>query len=263
VAKGKIKHIDASGALGLPGVHKVFTHENVPKLAGDSTNYHEEVTLAASPFRPLYDDKVRYSGQPVALVVAESFELAQYAASLVRIEYVPQKYGIARDVEHEVYKSNVGKSVAMAAGPRGRPEAAMSKAVVPIDARFRAPVEHHNPMEPFATTVVRSEDGRLTVYDKTQGVQNVQSYICGVFGCSKDALRVVSPHGGVVYSLGLRPQHQVFLAVLAARELKRSVRLSLTRQQILDFCFLNTGPQRGSVSRSMRRPHTESHVGQD
>src|SRR5215207_11745904 len=97
------------------------------------------------------------------------------------------------------------------------------------------PVEHHNPMEPFATTVVRDEDGRLTVYDKTQGVQNVQGYLCNVFGCSKDELRVVSPFVGGAFGSGLRPQYQVFLAVLAARELKRSVRVSLTRQQMFSL----------------------------
>ena len=55
------------------------------------------------------------------------------------------------------------------------------------------PVEHHNPMEMFATTVVRDEDGTLTVYDKTQGVQNVRDYLCNVFGFRKDEVRVVSP----------------------------------------------------------------------
>src|SRR5213078_3822315 len=106
---------------------------------------------------------------------------------------------------------------------------------VKLDAEYRVPVEHHNPMEMFATTAVRGEDGALTVYDKTQGVQNVQGYLCGVFGYSKAELRVVSPFVGGAFGSGLRPQYHVFLAVLAARELRRPIRVSLTRQQMFSF----------------------------
>jgi xanthine dehydrogenase YagR molybdenum-binding subunit len=119
--------------------------------------------------------------------------------------------------------------------PRGQAEQAFANAAVQVDAEYLVPVEHHNPMEPFATTVVRDEDGRLTVYDKTQGVQNVRDYLCHVFGVPKDDLRVVSPFVGGAFGLGLRPQYPVFLAVLAARELKRSVRVTLTRQQMFSL----------------------------
>src|SRR5260370_26448177 len=87
-------------------------------------------------------------------------------------------------------------------------------------------------MEPFATTVVREKNGKLTVYDKTQGVQNVQGYLCNVFGISKDDLRVVSPFVGGAFGSGLRPQYPAFLAVLAAREPKRSRRVTPPRQQM-------------------------------
>ena len=87
IAKGRITHIDASEALKLPGVLQVFTHENAPSLAWFDRSYRDQIAPPGSPFRPLYDDKIQYSGQPVALVVAETFELARYAASLVRVEY--------------------------------------------------------------------------------------------------------------------------------------------------------------------------------
>ena len=87
-------------------------------------------------------------------------------------------------------------------------------------------------MELYATTVVWEGDGKLTVYDKTQGVQNVQRYLCGVFGMKPSDVRVMSPFVGGAFGSGLRPQYQVVLAVLAARALKRSVRLVLTRQQM-------------------------------
>src|SRR6266513_4101478 len=75
-------------------------------------------------------------------------------------------------------------------------------------------------------------NGKLTVYDKTQGVQNVQKYLCGVFGMKSEDVRVMSPFMGGGFGSGLRPQYQVVLAVLAARALERSVRLVLTRQQM-------------------------------
>ena len=101
-----------------------------------------------------------------------------------------------------------------------------------ISAEYQIPIEHHNPMELFASTVIFEADGNLTVYDKTQGVQNVQRYLCGVLEMEPSAVRVISPFVGGAFGSGLRPQYQVVLAALAALALKRSVRLVLTRQQM-------------------------------
>jgi xanthine dehydrogenase YagR molybdenum-binding subunit len=84
----------------------------------------------------------------------------------------------------------------------------------------------------YASTVIWEGGGKLTVYDKTQGVQNVQRYVCSVFEMKPEDVRVMSPFMGGGFGSGLRPQHEVVLAVLAARALKRSVRLVLTRQQM-------------------------------
>src|ERR1700732_4285840 len=87
-------------------------------------------------------------------------------------------------------------------------------------------------MELYASTVIYEANGKLTVYDKTQGVQNVQRYLCGVFDMKPEDVRVMSPFMGGGFGSGLRPQFQVVLAVLAARALQRSVRLVLTRPQM-------------------------------
>jgi xanthine dehydrogenase YagR molybdenum-binding subunit len=115
--------------------------------------------------------------------------------------------------------------------PRGNAEAALDAAKVRHSAEYYVPIEHHNPMEPFATTVAWNGGGKLTVYDKTQGVQNVQRYVCSVFEMKPDDVRVMSPFMGGGFGSGLRPQFQVVLAVLAARALERSARVVLTRQQ--------------------------------
>ncbi|MGQ7385889.1 molybdopterin cofactor-binding domain-containing protein, partial [Streptococcus suis] len=72
----------------------------------------------------------------------------------------------------------------------------------------------------------------ITVYDKTQGAQNVQGYLHGVFGFDKKKIRVMNPYVGGAFGSGLRPQYQVYLATLAAKMLERSVRVVLTRQQM-------------------------------
>ena len=76
------------------------------------------------------------------------------------------------------------------------------------DGEYYVPIEHHNPMELYASTVIWHDDGKLTVYDKTQGVQNVQRYLCGVFDMKTDDVRVVSPFVGGGFGSGLRPQYR-------------------------------------------------------
>jgi xanthine dehydrogenase YagR molybdenum-binding subunit len=77
IAKGKITKIDTSEALALEGVLQVFTHENTPHLKASDKDFHDEAAPPGSPFRPLQEDRIRFNGQPVALVVAETFELAR------------------------------------------------------------------------------------------------------------------------------------------------------------------------------------------
>ncbi|MGY4626402.1 molybdopterin cofactor-binding domain-containing protein [Bradyrhizobium sp. USDA 4486] len=109
---------------------------------------------------------------------------------------------------------------------------ASAQAAVRHEADYVVPSEHHNPMELFVSTAVWDGSGRLTVYDKTQGVQNVHKFLCGVFGRKPDEIRVLSPYVGGAFGSGLRPQYQVVLATLGALALKRSVRVVLTRQQM-------------------------------
>src|SRR3981189_2659706 len=88
IPKGRITRIDTSEALRVVGVLDVLPHENRPRMASTDHDWKDDVAPEeGSPFRPLYDDKIRFSGQPIALVLAEEWEIARYAASLVRIDY--------------------------------------------------------------------------------------------------------------------------------------------------------------------------------
>ena len=92
IAKGRIAHIEMTDALAVDGVIAVFTHANRPKMAASDKKYADDVAPAGKPFRPLYDDRVRFSFQPVALVVAEEPEIARFAAELLRIDYEPEEH---------------------------------------------------------------------------------------------------------------------------------------------------------------------------
>ena len=234
IAKGRISSIDTRAASEVTGVLRVFTHENAPRQATDDESYQDEVAPPGSPFRPLYDDRIRYSGQPIALVVADTFESARFAASLVRVDYQREEHKTDFSLhDQNSYTPENKKDLPS----RGDADRALERAEIAIDADYDSPMQHHNPMELFATTVVRSDDGKLTVYDKTQGVQNIHGYLCRAFKLSSDDVRVVSPYVGGAFGAGLRPQYQVYLAVLAARELRRSVRVTLTRQQMFTFGY--------------------------
>jgi xanthine dehydrogenase YagR molybdenum-binding subunit len=238
IAKGKITSIDAADALRLPGVVQVLTHENTPRLTAVDSSVVEEVGPPGTSFLPLHDDQIKFSAQPVALVVADTFELARYAASLVRVEYEREAHVTNLEaVRANAYKARMRPVLPDTPMPRGNAAEAFARAAVQQDAEYRAPVEHHNPMELFGTTVILEEDGKLTVYDKTQGVQNVQHYLSTLFGFPEDDVRVLAPFVGGAFGSGLRPQYQVFLAVLAAHVLKRSVRVSVTRQQMFSLTY--------------------------
>jgi xanthine dehydrogenase YagR molybdenum-binding subunit len=227
ISKGRIARIDVTRALAVEGVLDVLTHENRPKMAGTDKAYDDDVAPGGSPFRPLYDDKIKFNHQPIALVLAEEWEIAQFAASLVGVEYEAEVH--ATDLHARLEEAVVIKKPDK---PRGDAVKAHAAAAVRHEAEYFIPTEHHNPIELFASTVVWEGSGKFTVYDKTQGVQNVQRYVCNVFAMKAGDVRVMAPFVGGAFGSGLRPQYEVVLAMLAAKALKRSARLVLTRDQM-------------------------------
>ncbi|MEH6434549.1 xanthine dehydrogenase family protein molybdopterin-binding subunit [Massilia sp. DD77] len=236
IARGRILRIDLVDALTAHGVIAILTHENRPKMRGTDLAYKDMTAPGGSPFRPLYSDRIFYSGQPVALVVASSFEAARHAAALVRVTYQNEEHQTDLLASlGQAYEPRPMKAGFTPPGAKGDAAAAFEAAPVKVDAEYYAGVEHHNPMEMHASTVVRGEDGHLTIYDKTQSSQNCRWYVSHVFGLSKNKVTVRNPYVGGAFGSGLRPQYQLPLAVMAALKLKRSVRVVLTRQQMFSF----------------------------
>lgn len=243
IAHGRIVDIDARAALALPGVLLVLSHLNRPELASYDEAYIDADAGEGSPFRPFYNDRILYSGQPVALVVAKTLEQARMAAAQVHIEYRSEPHHT--DLREQLGNSH--KAPAELPEPRGDVDAALARSTARVDVEYETPVEHHNPMEPHASTVVVQPDGGLLIYDKTQGTQNCRTYVEQVFGLEPGSVRVVAHYVGGAFGSGLRPQYQLTLAVMAALKLKRSVRVALTRQQMFTFGYRPRTIQRLSL----------------
>jgi xanthine dehydrogenase YagR molybdenum-binding subunit len=228
IPKGRIKRLDTAEALRVGGVLDVLTHENRPPLADDVKAWKDDVAPEEGvPFRPLYDDKIYFAEQPIALVLAEDWETALFAASLVKVEY--EREAFATDLFAQQDKAF---AVQKPHKPRGDAAKALAAAAIRHEGEYFIPTEYHNPMELFAATAIWDGGGKLTVYDKTQGVQNVHGYLCNVFGKKPEEIRVMSPYMGGGFGAGLRPQYECVLAVLGAIALERPVRFVLTRAQM-------------------------------
>jgi xanthine dehydrogenase YagR molybdenum-binding subunit len=231
VAKGTIRSIDAREAEAATGVIRVFTHLNTPKLGPKASTEEAPPRAAKEPdtsFRALQSDQIFFNGQPVALVVAESYEQARYAARLVKVSYVAEAHVTDTEVVRE--RARV-PSQGTPPKPRGNPQEALANAPVTIEAEYRIPIEHHNPMEPHAAIAAWQGD-RLTIFDKTQEVYNVRTHLASSFGVPEENVRVISPYVGGAFGSSLRPNYYPALTAMAARELRRPVKVVYTRTQM-------------------------------
>jgi xanthine dehydrogenase YagR molybdenum-binding subunit len=224
-ANARILDIDTSIAEGMPGVVKVLTHRNAPKLPAQVGKPPASRVLTL-----LQDDVVHYNGQPVAVVVADTLERATDAAHRVTATYDAREP--LTDIRHAGRKEYRPESANKEADSAiGDAAAALSHAEERISREYTTPIENHNPIEPHATIAVWEGD-QLTVYDTTQYVVGVRNTIAKTFGLPADNVRVVSRFiGGGFGTKGSTWSH-VPLAVLAARETGKPVKLVLTRRQM-------------------------------
>ncbi|MCP9952691.1 xanthine dehydrogenase family protein molybdopterin-binding subunit [Actinomadura madurae] len=222
IGRGRITAIDTAAAEAEAGVLSVLSHRNAPTLP-----YEDNTDGSYNPpgvrLRVFQDDQVRFFGQPVAVVVARSLEIAQHAAHLI-------------DVTYEAEQPSTDLSTAPADEPstyaRGEAEAALESAPIQLDLTYNMARNHHNPMEPHAT-IARWERGRLTVMDKTQWVgDGTQLELATVFGIPRTDVRVISPYVGGAFGSALRCWPHVTVAALAARETGRPVKLVMARRQL-------------------------------
>lgn len=239
ITKGRITIIDTDDAKSLEGVIEIFTHENRPSTAWFDFQYADMDAPPGTVFKPLKDNEIKYNGQPIALVVAETFEMARYAATKIKIAYKEEEF--ETDLLSNIDKARDPKKglASMLKPPPPKPngnfEEAYQNSFVHSSGEFKHGTENHNPMEMFATTVIYEGKEKLKIYDKTQGTINSQMYVANVFGLKMKNVEVIAPFVGGGFGSGLRPQYQLFMAVMASLKLKRNVRVTLDRKQMYTF----------------------------
>jgi xanthine dehydrogenase YagR molybdenum-binding subunit len=247
VARGRIARIDAAAAQAAPGVIAVLTHSNAPRLPYRPHKGNPD-PVVGERLHVLQDAVINHQGQPVALVIAQTLEQAQHAATLVRVQYATQT--AATDVSRVPPKLLTMEKTDQSEGRgpevrRGDPDRALAAAAVKVEQNYVIPRENHNPLEMHATIAAWDGD-KLTLWDKTQWVQNTAEELAAVFGIQTSNVRVISPFVGGAFGSGLRAWPHVTLAALGARVTRRPVKLALTRREM----FYAVG----------YRPHTLQHV---
>jgi len=233
ITKGRIKNIDTSSAKALPGIIDVMTYKNSMSLHQLSSGSDPgSGKLGEKDLLPLQSDRIFYNGQHIAVVIAESFELAEYGAKLIKIEYDEDKPVF--DIEKEIgssYQPKQGLGGGNVQVKRGDADEGIKNAAVLIEQEYTTPVYHHNAMEPHATIAIWDGD-ELMLYDSTQSVLGSKNAIAQMLGIPLDKVRLVSLYiGGGFGSKGFTWAHSV-LAPMAAKLVNRPVKIVLDSQQM-------------------------------
>jgi xanthine dehydrogenase YagR molybdenum-binding subunit len=238
ITSGTIKSIDTKAAERAPGVIRVITYLNAPKIPG----YQSATPQAKGALKIFYDEKVYFNGQPVALVIADTFERAQFAATLINVTY-----------NTTPFQTSLKDNLANGAAPRNAKdyvrgqEDAYKNAPVKIEQEYLIPTNVHNPMELHAIIANWDADDKVSVYDKTQGVVGTQRSIAQTFGLKPENVRVIAPFVGGAFGAALRTWPHEIAAVMAAQVVKKPVKLVLSRADM----FTSVG----------YRPHTWQKIG--
>jgi xanthine dehydrogenase YagR molybdenum-binding subunit len=222
IARGRIKDIDTSKAISSPDIN-VFSYAHRPqplRKPGKSDNLF------------LFDDPIiRYHGQIIALVTADSLESAKRAAALLKISYEEQKAETSLQLAMSNEKHQLLVPKEEANSKRGDFSSAFKAAPIKISETYTTPVETHNPMEPFATTAVW-QGGSLTVYDSTQAVFVTRDTLAETLGLPAKQVRVISRFIGGGFGCKLSVWSHVPLTAMAARHINRPLKLVLDRAQM-------------------------------
>src|SRR6476620_2708721 len=231
IAKGKITRLDTAAAEKLPGVLAILHRQNIGKIFRSTPGQGMSgICIERRP--PFEDDVVRYYGQYVALAVADTFENAKAAADTVIVTYEKEK----PNVEDKLTDDDNPETVMTAYGPvkrlqsqRGDAAGAFASARVKLDQTYVTPAETHVPIELQGTTAMW-DGGKLTIYEESQAVFNMRTVLAQMFGLPEENVRVITKFVGSGFGSKLWPWTHCPLAVAAARQVGKPVKLVLSRK---------------------------------
>ena len=237
VARGRITRLDERAARAVPGVVEVLTFQNVGPRVKPGATFQKKGYMGSS-MAPLADDQVRYAGQVVAMVLADTFEAAREGAFKMDVAYAEETPSATFDSPGVTVKpaNPQSREGDQQGDPQeedptvGDAEGAYASAAVKIDQRYSTPTQHHNPIELFTTTASWT-NGKLTVWESTQNTWGFKNGIAQQLDLEPADVRWISPYiGGGFGSRGPLSQRSA-LAAHAARLLNRPVKLETTRDQ--------------------------------
>jgi xanthine dehydrogenase YagR molybdenum-binding subunit len=229
IANGRIASIDTSAAENA-GVLAVFTHRNMPRM-NPTPKPWSHLHPHGQGYLPLQDDKIHYAGQPIALVVASKLDQAVQAGTLIKVQY-----DVARPVvfDAEATKAAIDppRFLWPVASSVGDADKGIAAGAVRISETYATSDRHHNQMEPHATTAMWDADGSLTLYETTQHLYGARELISMVLGIPVDKINVICEFLGGGFGGKAYVWPHTLLAILAAKVVRRPVRLQLTRAQM-------------------------------
>jgi xanthine dehydrogenase YagR molybdenum-binding subunit len=227
IASGSIMGFDLNEAEAMPGVLTIITPDNAEKLQ------HPEHVQQAVAGPLLQNNDILFNGQHVAVVVADSLQQAQAAASAVRVRYVNAEAATSMDaLLGQAYPpKHFRNGERPPDSNRGDPDGTFNSGAVKLGMTYVTPVEHHNAMEPHATIAAWDGD-KLTVWTATQGISGAQATLAGQFGIDKSDVRIICPFLGGGFGSKGNTWPPATLAAIAARMVKRPVKLVLARAQM-------------------------------
>ncbi len=234
IAKGGILKLDTAAAEAAPGVVLVMTYRNAPKMKPMPVFMSSAKAAGGHDLPIMQDRRIHWNGEPIALVLAETQEQADYATSLITATY------------HED-RSITSFAAAKAKGTKtgnfgGEPlkleiedaEAKLAAALHRIDVTYTTPRHNHNPIELHAATLAWKGEGdaaELTIHDATQAVAHMAWSMAHIFGMKEELVHITSPYVGGGFGSKTLWQHQV-LAAAASKLARRPVRIMLSREGV-------------------------------
>src|SRR5436309_2997773 len=236
IANGRFTKIDVSATRSAQGVIDILTRENAPQFKP----YPDDLTKKGAPGEnrtPLQDDAIHYAGQHLGVVVAESFEQAMHAASLVRVTYQTQPPAVTLREESAQRNATspekfIGRETLQV--KRGDVNGALATAAHKIDVVYSTPVENHNPIETYSTTAEWEAPDRLLIHEATRGIKQLQKIVANAFGLPRENVRIICKFiGGAFGSKGFQWSHTL-LAAAASKLVQRPVKITFTRPQMFD-----------------------------
>ena len=227
IARGRVASLDVDAAKAHPGVVEVITPANRPPLALDPDG---KAYMFAWRTEALQDDTVRYAGQPIALVVAETLEAATEGARLLspRYEEQPARIGFDGGEPYEPASTGVGGQPSF---DKGDIEAGLGAAARTTKTHVDTPLQYHNAMEPHAI-VARWDGDTLEIDTPNQAIHMARGIFASFFDVPEENVTLRSPYLGGGFGSKAIVLGPHLLTILAARMLGRPVKLALSRRQM-------------------------------